>query len=159
MTTPNAPLNQGIQRVIVSKRIFDPIRNPPEVVDEALPTLTFKLRGTERRGVVRAPRGTLTGSMRITGSFRFASAGAPGTFGARITRLSVFSGSRESLWALRHSREGTLDVIYFPSAGQEFRAGDGEKPLYSVGPGTLLWNFLDAGSAYWHGAFMEGITS
>ena len=145
-----------VQRVNTTQRFLDPRRNPPEFVDEVLPTETVVLRGPLKRGVVRAPAGTIAGSYRITGTYQTPS---PGTFSLRVTRLSVFTGSREARWFIRHSRTGTADVIYFPSAGQETRLGAPREPIYAFGPGTVIYGFMEAGSAYWHGAHLEGLVS
>lgn len=145
-----------IQRVNVTRRFLDRQRNPPEYVDEVLPTETVQLRGPLKRGVVRAPAGTIAGSYRITGTYQ---ANAPGTFSLRVTRLSVFTGSREARWYIRHSRTGTADVVYFPTPGQETRLGAPREPVYAFGPGTVIYGFMEAGSAYWHGQFLEALTS
>ena len=150
----------GRGRSFVTRRYLDKQLSPPDYVAEELPTRTIKLRGPARRGVSRAPAGTILGSYRITGSWREAS--APGTYSARITRLSVFAGSPETRWFVRHSREGTTDIIYFPQAGHETRLGGPKNPIYSWGPGTVIYGFLpdgtNIGSAHWLGQFMEGIT-
>lgn len=143
------------QETHVTRRANDPQLHKIVTVD--LPTRTVKLGIGQRNGNHRAPAGTEVGSYRITGSHR--QLGAPGTYGLRITRSSVYSGSRESRLAFWHSREGTIDQVYFPSAGHDFRLGDQEKPLLAVGPGTLFFGFTSAGSAYDMGANFEGIVS
>ena len=141
-------------------RRLDPTKNPPQYVDEVLPTRTLKLKGPLERGRVRAPRGTILGSYRITGSFYET---ATGTYNLRVTRLSVFTGSRGNDWALRHSRDGTVDIIHFETPGQYNAHGGPLTPLYSFGPGTVSWGWIgnnaggSVGSAYWTGQFMEGI--
>lgn len=148
-------------RVIQSTRFLDRQRNPPDFVDEELPTTTVVLRGPIRRGLMRAPRGTIPGSYRITGSYYPFSRG---TYSLRVTRLSVFSGSRGNSWFVRHSRTGTADVINFPSPGQETRLGGPNEPIYAFGPGTVIYGFLgnaagSIGSAYSMGMHLEGLTS
>lgn len=146
-------------RIFTSRRRLDLGLDPPEFVDEILPTTSLTFRGPERRGVERAPHGTIRGSLRIGGTFY---ENAPGTYSLRITRLSVFSGSRESMWSLEHSRQGTIDIIHFETAGQEYRAGDAMRPLYALGPGTVSWGFIGdhsgrMGSAYNVAQFLEGV--
>ena len=143
-----------VERVSVTQRRLDNRQNPPAYVDEALPTETVVLRGPLKRGRSRAPSGTIAGSYRITGSYQPT---APGTYSLRVTRLSVFAGSRYVSWFIRHSRTGTADIIYFPSAGQETRLGGPLEPVYAFGPGTVLYGFLEAGSAYWMGQHLEGL--
>lgn len=149
----------GQQRVFSSERLFDPARNPPEFVDRQLPTFSVQLIGPGRgRGFSRAPRGgTIEGSYRVTGSWKELS--APGTFSLRIVKMNVFTGSREHLFYLRHSRRGTLDTIYFPRPGQHIAYGDGNRPLLVVPPGTLFWGWNTQGSGYWSGYSMEGLPS
>lgn len=137
------------------QRRYDPER--PGLVDDILPTRSVKLQLANRKGIFRAPRGTAIGSYRITGSFReAATAGAPGTYSLRITRVSVFAGTPNQEFYVRHSREGTVDVIFLPSAGQEVLLGDHLRPIYSFGPGTVTYGFTSAGSGYDLGAHMEG---
>lgn len=145
---------QEVKRVSVTRRYLDRQLDPPEYVDEELPTTTVKLRLPGRKGRERAPHGTAIGSIRLTGSYHETDRG---TYSLRVTRVSVASGSRETGFAVRHSRTGTLDIIYFPAAGQETRLGGPKEPVYSVGPGTLFYHFLEAGSAYWLSAHLEGV--
>lgn len=147
-----------IRRVIQTRRFLDRRHNPPEFVDEEVPTVSRNLL-VLRRGRVRSPRGTILGSVRLTGSIRPLS--APGTFSLRVTRVSVFTGSRNMAWFIRHSRDGTYDVIHFPSPGQETRLSGPMEPIYAFGPGTVVFGWLgDAagaiGSAYDLGQFLEG---
>lgn len=129
-----------VERVVESRRFLDTRRDPPEFVDEQLPTNTRNLL-VIRRGRVRAPRGTITGSMRLTGSYR-PFAGHPGSYSLRVTRVSLFAGSRDVAWHIRHSRDGTYDVIEFPAPGQEVLLGGPQSPIYAFGPGTVMWGWL-----------------
>ena len=148
------PGEQSVDRTSTTKRFLDKRRNPWEYVDEELPTTTIKRGLPEKVGRARAPHGTAIGSYRITGShYDF----SPGTYSLRVTRLSVACGSREACWAIRHSRTGTADIIYFPAAGQETRLGNPLAPVYAFGPGTVMWQFLDVGSAYWMSSHIEGV--
>ena len=79
------------------RRRLDRSLDPPQYVDEEIPTVTRVFRDPANRGRVRAPRGTLTGSLRLTGSFRELT---PGSYSLRITRLSIFTGSRNMDWAI-----------------------------------------------------------
>jgi len=147
--------DQKVQRVSVTNRYYDRRRDPPAYVDVELPTTTLKLKGALKRVSTRAPIGTVAeGSYRITGShYDF----AQGTYSLRITRLSLSavgspSSSRGTVyqWHLRHSREGTIDVQVLQVGGArvglsyndrvDLRGGPGN-PVYSVGPGTLLWGW------------------
>lgn len=141
------------------RRFLDKSRDPPEFVDEELPTITVKLQGPERRVRERAPHGTVAGSYRVTGSFYEA---AIGTYSLRVTRVSIFSGSRNSAWHIRHSRDGTVDLIDFESPGQHMALGKPDAPVYSFGPGTVSWGFVGdsggaMGSAYNVSQAMEGL--
>ena len=159
------PEQGGVQ--YVTRRYLDRRTNPPRYVDEELPTSTVTFRGPLRRGAVRAPRGTILGSFRVTGSFYDY---APGSYSLRITRLSVFAGSREAQWMIRHSRVGTVDIQIFSGsstlATSQFQQrnffGDPMRPLYSFGPGTVTWGFVgnhagSIGTRYTMGQFMEGV--
>ena len=156
MTTGAPQTNPGAQdRMFVTPRRTDPAQNPPREVDEVLPTVSVTLRGPLKRGRVRAPAGTIAGSYFITGSHR--QLGAPGTFSLRITRVSIASGSRETGWFIRHSRQGTTDIIYFPTPGHVELLGRPDAPVYAFGrPGTVIWGFLEAGSAHFLSQLMEG---
>ncbi len=155
MTTGYPRSNPGGQdRVFTTQRAQDPQQNPPADVDVVLPTRSFTLRGPLRRGRVRAPAGTIPGSYRITGSHRELT--APGTYSLRLTRVSIASGSRETGWFIRHSREGTRDIIYFPSPGHVELLGRPDAPIYAFGPGTVIWGFMEAGSAHFLSQHMEG---
>src|SRR3990167_6526737 len=132
--------NQHIQRVVESRRFLDTRHDQPAFVDEVLPTTSRNLL-VLRRGRVRAPRGTIVGSLRLTGSFR-PFAGHPGSFSLRVTRVSLYSGSRDVAWFIRHSRSGTHDIIQFPAPGQEVLLGGPMNPIYSFGPGTVFFGWL-----------------
>ena len=146
------------ERMFVSKRLFDPQANPPQFVDEELPTISVKLRGALRRARTRSPRGTIPGSIRLTGSFYQT---ARGSNSLRITRVSVFSGSSGNAWMIRHSRQGTVDVLDFDVPGQQIILGGPDRPVYALGPGTISWGFIGnasatIGSAYDMSQTMEG---
>ena len=144
MAEEKAAGQADVQRTIESRRFLDPQRVPAAMVDEVLPTSSKNLL-VLKRGRVRAPRGTIQGSMRITGSMRPFN---PGTFSLRVTRVSVFTGSRNMAWAIRHSRTGTQDVQQFSSPGQVDLRGGPMTPVYSFGPGTVFWGFIgNAGGA------------
>ncbi|GEM_PF-4742280 len=147
-------------RIISSTKRLDRQAIPPRYVDEELPTTT-KLLFPIRRGRVRAPRGTILGSMYLTGSAR-SPISSPGSFSLRVTRVSVFTGSRNMEWFIRHSRKGTIDVISFQTPGQVAYLGNPLEPVYAMGPGTVIFGWLgDAGglmgSAYFTGQSLEGV--
>lgn len=156
MTTGYPRSNPGGQdRLYSTPRFTDPSQNPQAEVDQVLPTVSVTLRGPLKRGRTRAPAGTIPGSYYITGSHR--QLGAPGTFSLRITRVSVASGSRETGWFIRHSRQGTKDIIYFPSPGHVELLGRPDAPVYAFGlAGTVIWGFMEAGSAHFLSQSMEG---
>lgn len=129
-------------------------------VDEPLPTVTVTLRHPERKGRVRAPHGTAVGSYRVSGSFQ---QGAVGTYSFLVTRVSLFVGSRNAAWMVRHSRKGTVDVQHFESPGQYNAIGGLKQPVYAFGPGTVFYGWIGnaaggIGSAHDLGEFMEGVT-
>lgn len=146
-------LENDVQKVEFTRKYLDPQRDPPEYVDEKLPTDTVKLMGPERRVRERAPHGTIPGSTRLTGSFY--EAGGPGTYSLRVTRLHLevraaldsgtapdFGPGTTYFWYLRHSRTGTADVLAFDQSGRYVQHAEPLKPLYAFGPGTLEWGFL-----------------
>ena len=149
---------QKTQRAFISPRRIDPRLNPPDYVDEPLPT-DSKVLLVLRRGRIRAPRGTILGELRLTGSVRPLS--SPGSFSLRVTRVSIVAGSRQVDWHIRHSRDGTYDIIHFESPGQVTRLGGPLEPIYAFGPGTVTWGFLgnaagSIGSAYTLAQHLEG---
>ena len=156
---------QKVQRLVTTSRSLDKMKDPPEYVDDIIPNKTIKFRGPMRRASARAPLGTIPGSYYITGSHYDAS---PGTYSLMITRVSLgvtgttaFKGTMYS-WYIRHSREGTVDKIDFATPGREFRQGDMKKPIYSFGPGTVIYGFTGdhLGNGGTHVTFtqtMEGI--
>lgn len=150
MTTDNRNFN--------TTRRLDPRTDPPSFVDEQLPTKSVRLAAGQvgnRGGRFRAPHGTMIGSYRITGSWRELT--APGTYSLRLTRLSILMGSREGFAYIRHSRTGTADIIHFHAPGQEVRLGAPLEPLYSFGPGTVIFGIgSPLGSAHWVGFHAEG---
>jgi len=152
MTSPN-------QRIFQTIRVLNPAGDPQEYVDVALPTVSVKFRGPIRRGAVRAPRGSILGSYRISGTHYD---NAPGTYSLRISRVSLFSGSRGQRWVIQHSRVGTVDIQHFINAGQVSLLGAGNEPVYVLGPGTVTWGFIGVnasgsmGSAYFTSQFLEG---
>ena len=148
-----------INRPFTTPRYLDPALDPPAYRDFSFPTVTTTFRGPIRRGVVRAPRGSIPGSTYLGGTNYIS---APGTYSLRITRRSIFSGSRNQRWMIRHSRVGTVDVIPFVSPGWQETVGDQMAPIYVFGPGTVIYGFIGAnasgsmGSAYDVSMFLEG---
>ncbi len=145
-------------RDFVTRRFLDPLGNPPDYVDEELPVRSIVLQGIERKTSERGPHGTATGSFHLSGSYYET---AMGSNSLRITRLSLFSGSRNNGWYLRHSRIGTVEEINFPSPGQHSAIGAPYEPLYAFGPGTITWGWKgdeggNMGSAFTMTQAMEG---
>jgi hypothetical protein len=141
-------------RDFTTRRLLDPLGNPPRYVDEELPVRTVKLQGAERKVYQRSPAGTSVGSFRLSGSFYET---AMGSNSLRVTRLSLGvtgpgflgQGTPSALglgttyrWHIRHSRDGTTDIKLFHDSGRIEERGDGMAPLYSFGPGTIEWGFL-----------------
>jgi hypothetical protein len=145
-----------VNRQFVTRKFRDNILDPPRFVDEEIPSVTVKLPYRSLAGRKRAPLGTHTGTYYITGTHYDS---YPGSYGLRITRLSVYSGSRDVIWRLHHSRVGTVEEIYFPAAGQEIQIGGPRNPIMALGPGTISFGFLNAGSAHWLGYHLEGVVS
>lgn len=159
MSSDFGQAQQGHDR-IRSVRVFrDPRTDPPSMVDEELPTKTVKLN----IGPLRAHRGTVEKTYRITGSWRQLS--APGTYSLRITRINAYVGSvaptpgSQPGFYIRHSREGTVfshnwsRLNPYPVA----LLGGPLTPVISVGPGTLMYAFrTNVGSAYDKGLHIEG---
>lgn len=151
-------MQEGLQRQYFTPVRMDPSGDPPAFVDVKLPTVSSAFRGPLRRGDVRAPRGTIIGSYRVTGSHYD---NAPGTYALRVTRVSVYSGSRGNRWAIWHSRAGTYDIRHFEDPGQHDLLGGPDNPLYVFPPGSVLYGFIgnlagSIGSAYLMSQFMEG---
>lgn len=163
--------DQKVQRVNFTRRFLDRMRNPPEYVDEELPTKTVKIFSRNKQGTILDSNSGLTnmGSIHFSGShYDF----APGSSSLRVIRRSVHIGSRVSYganyeWKLRHSREGTVDMIpfYLGTRVQSSRntlarseaLGGPMNPIYAFGPGTV-WTYFNPrqGSARVYSS-LEGI--
>ena len=153
--------NESI-RQFVTRRYLDPATDPPSYVDEKLPTETVKFQGALRTSMDRAPHGSELGSYQVGGTFQVT--GGRGTHSLRITRLELYTGSRNNKWHIHHSRDGTVGVLDFANPGQLVTLGDQYKPIYSFGPGTVSWGWLgdsiigdNIGSGYDMSQSMEGI--
>lgn len=146
-----------VERTFVTRRFLDKRRDPWEYVPEELPTKTVKIFSRNKQGtIVDATLGlTNMGSIAFSGShYDF----GPGSFSLRVIRRSVYIGSvrpdvnTEFEWMLRHSREGTVDMIPFFLGTQlanvhrarewlsEARGGP-MNPIYAFGPGTIFTYF------------------
>jgi len=131
---------------IERKKLFDTAKQ--EYVDEPLPTYTAKVAGFVRNVTTATP---LISTPVYPGSpYR------PMTW--MVNRFRVFTGSPETLFAVVHSRLGTVDRIYFEAPGQETDlAGDMRAPVYAFGPGTVKVYLDTPGScARGFGVSMEG---
>ncbi len=140
----------AIVRGYYTQKFLDKRRNPPEYVDEELPTKTVHIFSRNKLGTILDPSSgvTIMGSISFSGShYDF----SPGSFALRITRRNVSIGSAtypklNFEWKLRHSRLGTVDAIPFykgtvgASARSEVVASP-MAPIYSFGPGTL-WAYF-----------------
>lgn len=153
------------ERTYSTPRFYDP--RTQEYKDAEIPTVTRTFSWPQRRGVrVRAARGTISatggyleGSHRLTGSHYDL---APGSYSMRVFRLSIgvaagghgvvtdenvgsdgnFRGGTSYLWHIRHSRDGTKDIINFPRPGHLHQVARPYEPIYSFGPGTVIWGWL-----------------
>lgn len=158
-----------VQRLSTTARYLDWQRNPPDYVDEQVPNNTIKLIGPIRRPIARAPLGTIPGSYRITGSFYDNNSG---TYSLMITRVNVgiigtaIRSGTAYRWYIRHSRQGTVDILGIDKNTQNQRItlqGDPKRPIYSFGPGTVIYGFMGgdhlsaAGSHFWYHQNLEGI--
>jgi len=144
---------QKVERISFTRRFLDRMKNPPEYVDEELPTKTVKIfkRGFANGTTIDGLSGTQSvGSIKFSGShYDF----GPGSYSLRITRREAFVGSvmsgrnLEAEWSIWHSREGTIDVIPFFIGSQRYNRraenwkavalGGPMNPVYAFGPGTL----------------------
>ena len=154
---------QKVDRLSTTRRLLDRRANPPVYLDEELPTQTKKIFSRQKQGTLWDPSvftpGTpmVMGSMQFSGSFYETSRG---TYSLRITRRSIGIGSHdyrnvEVEWALRHSREGTVEKIplmvgtrvynrYNSQPTRMETLGGPMNPIYSFGPGTL-WSYFHHG--------------
>ena len=154
--------DQQVSRENVTRRFLDPMRNPPEYVDESLPTQTVKIFKRNRIGTaIDNSLGDLNfGSIQFTGShYDF----APGSYSLRITRHTLGVGSPggpggQLWWKLHHSRMGTIDGIPMAAArGQITRDKSPMEPLYALGPGTIT-QYLRSLKGTWRvSTSLEGI--
>jgi len=143
-------LDQSVQRLSTTQRLYDRRRDPPEYVDEQLPTATVRIFSRNKQGTILSLADGLTimGSVHFSGSHYET---APGSFSLRIIRRSVYIGSAKQAldmeWRLRHSREGTVDIIPFykgsvPISRSAELLGDPMRPIYAFGPGTI-WAYFN----------------
>ena len=154
--------DQDVQRVSYTRRFLDESRNPPEYVDEKLPTKSVKIFARWKPGTLFDPEIHTTAAPLNMGSFQFSGSHydfAPGSYALRITRRSVYVGSTdrrnvEVEWRLRHSRLGTIDTIpislgtytrvYRPNNWSLEAFGNPMAPLYTLPPGTI-WSYFYKG--------------
>ena len=154
---------QKVNRINTTRRFLDKRKNPWEYIDEVLPTQTKKIFSRQKQGTLWDPSVFTPGTPMIMGSMQFSGSHydtSPGTFSLRVFRRSVSIGSHdyrnvEVEWALRHSREGTVDKIpimvgtrvYNRYNSQPTRIetlGGPMNPIYAFGPGTL-WAYFHHG--------------
>ena len=161
------------QRQFVTRRFLDERLNPPQFVDEVLPTTTKRIfkRGFNKGTLIDGQLGAAEmGSIQFSGShYSF----GPGSFSLRITRREIYIGSvmptrnLEAEWSIHHSREGTVQKIPFFLGTQvpnnravplgNVALGGPMNPVYSFGPGTIRTYFQShRGSARVYSS-LEGI--
>lgn len=136
-----------VSRSFSTRRYLDRRRNPPEYVDDELPTKTVHIfkRNLQGTAIDSNVGETEMGSIEFSGShYDF----APGSYALRIIRQSIGVGSFNPgagagllYWTLWHSREGTIDCIPFTAAGRLNQVGGPERPIYAFGPGTISVRF------------------
>ena len=128
------------------RQYLDQSKNPPEFVDEVIPTEPVRIFKQGRSGYTRS-----VGSFMLVGSYEV------GTNQVMQIVFEDFNTNTPNVFfRLHHSRLGTLDLPYLESKGQETRIGDLNQPLESIPPGTFRVDVIGPGSA--NGAF-EGIGS
>ena len=138
---------QAVDKVVTTRRFLDKRRNPWEYVDEELPTTTRKIFSRGKQGTIIDSNSGITnmGSIEFSGShYDF----GPGSYSMRVIRRSVHIGSAQAQlnyeWKIRHSREGTVDMIPFYKGtldrSHELLGGP-MRPIYSFGPGTI-WTYF-----------------
>ena len=148
------------QRQFITRRFLDERLNPPAYTDEVLPTKSKRIFSRSKQGTIidSASGPIIMGSVHFSGNhYDF----APGSYSFRVTRRVAACGSaalnHEIWWSLRHSREGTIDMLPFkqsmvPGVGgtvstvaQSPRVleaiGGPLNPVYAFGPGTL-WAYM-----------------
>jgi hypothetical protein len=118
--------------VYCRKQFLDRSKNPPEFVDDKIPTEPVR--------IFKQGRPSSLGTWLI-GSYYVGSNQV-----LQITFEDFNTNSANVYWRLYHSRDGTLDIPYLESAGQETRIGALTSPLESVGPGTFRVDLLGPGS-------------
>ena len=151
-------------RTIVTRKFLDEMRNPPEYVEERLPTKTSKIFTRTKMGTcIDNSLGDINvGSIAFSGShYEF----SPGSYSLRITRHTLGIGSpggpgAQLWWKLRHSRLGTIDAFgVAASRGYVERNRSPLEPIYSVGPGTIT-QYLRSLKGTWRVASsLEGVFS
>ena len=153
---------QKVERVSFTRRFLDRSKNPPEYVDEELPTVTRHIFAREKQGTAIEPAsGALNmGSICFSGShYDF----GPGSCALRILRRTVSYGSMETggqlNWHLRHSRLGTVESLSFHNADKSPLVDHGGpmNPLYSFGPGTITTYMQSVVGTHRIASSLEGI--
>jgi hypothetical protein len=114
------------------RQFLDESKNPPEFVDEIIPTSPIR--------IFKQGRPSSTGTWMLGGYYI-------GTNQVlQITFEDFNTNTPNVFFRLYHSRDGTLDLPYLEAAGQETRIGDLHSPLESIGPGTFQVDVMGPGS-------------
>lgn len=140
-----------VNHSLITRRFYDRRRNPPQYVDEELPTQTVHIFARRKQGTIldSASGVTAMGSIYFSGSYHN---DAPGSYSMRVTRRNVAIGSMgprpvSFVWKLRHSRLGTVDGIPFYLRGTinqpviHETVGGPMNPVYAFPPGTI-WTYF-----------------
>ncbi len=160
-SNPNAG-QTGDVRVFITRRFLDTQHDPPIMVDEQLPTRTVRLIGPVKRPSARMPKGTILGSLRLSGTFRDLTPSAPGSYSFRVLRINVNIGtldpSGSQQWFMRHSRTGTAIIkTFYKSDNRLEMVGGPLTPVMAFGPGTITYGFTYGGTAYHAAQTVEGM--
>ena len=148
------------EQTFITRKFLDKSQDPWKLVEEELPTKSKRIFSRSKQGTIidSASGPIIMGSVHFSGNhYDF----APGSYSFRVTRRVAACGSaalnHEIWWSLRHSREGTIDMLPFkqsmvPGVGgtastvaQSPRVleaiGGPLNPVYAFGPGTL-WAYM-----------------
>ena len=167
-----------VSRQFVTKKFLDKSRDPWEYVDQELPTQTKRIFSRAKQGtIIDSASGAMNmGSVQFSGSHYDY---APGSYSFRVTRRVAAVGSaslnHDIYWMLRHSQEGTLDVLPFKqsvitgiggSASTVVQSprvleaiGGPMNPIYSFGPGIITAYFRSRKGSARVSSLIEGIMS
>ena len=122
-----------MSQVIMKKKVFNPAVQG--WVDEEIPTVTVKRMGWARAYAAGA----------IIAS-HYVAMGSPSTVAKTwmVQRARFFAGSPDTIFSIVHSRLGSIDTVYFESAGEQLDLL--EAGVYRFSPGSVRIRMHLAGS-------------